>query len=87
MDTTHTGIILLVLISVAITMNCMCNTENFTVISPRPPSWFLPENYNVEQWIVPLNQDRLSHIECLSYVREAPEILNYNSEVYRMWRF
>lgn len=62
-------------------------TEHFTLPSPRPPAWFLPQEYKVEQWIVPLNQDRLSHIECLSYNRGDPIVLNYNSAVYRMWRF
>lgn len=65
----------------------MPKKEHFTLPSPRPPAWFLPQDYKVEQWIVPLNQDRLSNVECLSYSRGDPFVLNYNSGVYRMWRF
>jgi hypothetical protein len=78
-----------IIIGLVITVSLLKNDnkENFTLVSPRPPAWFLPQDYKVTQWIVPLNQDRLSNIECLSYSRGNPTVLDINSSVYRMWRF
>ena len=62
-------------------------TEMFTLPSPRPPNWFLPEPYFVTDWLVNINMERISKPECLSYNKGDPEILNFNASSYRFYRF
>ena len=73
---------------VSITSSKLCSKkEKFTLPSPRPPNWFLPEPYFVTDWLVNINMERISKPVCLSYNKGDPEILNFNASSYRFYRF
>lgn len=52
-----------------------------------PPSWYLPERYKPDQWVVRYYPDQISHPNCVYRDRGDPKVLNYNSSSYRFWRF
>lgn len=67
---------------------CFKKHEHFTLWSPKPPEWFLPQTqYNPKDWLTPTQPDRISKPVCLPYNRGDPGVLNFNGSSYRLWRF
>lgn len=62
-------------------------SENFTLPSPRPSEWFLPQKYQADLWLTKYYPDQLSQPQCLSYNRGPSDILNFQSSSFRFWRF
>lgn len=80
----------ILVVSIVTMLGLFCSvgkSEYFTLPSPRPSEWFLPQPYVVSDWLVRMNQDRLSQPECLSYNRGDPGVLNFNGSSYRFMRF
>ena len=68
-------------------MVCGKKSEQFTLPSPRPPEWFLPEPYQVDKWLTKYYPDQLSVNQCTPYNRGPVGALNFNSSSYRFMRF
>jgi len=60
--------------------------EEFESIYTGGPEWFQKQHYDINEWFVEYYPDQLAKPECTHY-RGDPEILNYFSSAYRLWRF